>query len=369
MTPAELKQQVNAVYGNATALLVGVWDVERAMQVFEQSEVAADSAQHAGCDDLSEALLGLSAYLSSFVDSSMLPRPHQLQQMRALADAVGEAIQRLQAAVAVADLVPEPVCMVSDGPAVLYFGRDVQRIQQLTQRFASVQLSVHAAPDPAALVREMRKEESRALILEAETLAEWLRVAGAQSDPLPNLPCVVVSGQDQLSSRLQAIRAGAETFFVLPADLDAVVPRLSEQIADRERPYQVLIIDDDTSMTMFCDSVLRHNGMRTRTINEPAAALGALEDFQPDVILVDLYMPEINGMEMLALFRAHPRTLVTPVILLSGDEDAERRFDTLLTGGDDYLTKPIRPRHLVAAVTSRAKRARWLRRELGGKRG
>jgi DNA-binding response OmpR family regulator len=108
--------------------------------------------------------------------------------------------------------------------------------------------------------------------------------------------------------------------------------------------------------------------MHTLTINEPAAALGVLQDFQPDVILVDLYMPDINGMEMLALFRAHPKTLVTPVILLSGDEDAERRFDTLLTGGDDYLTKPIRPRHLVAAVTSRAKRARWLKRELGGKR-
>lgn len=365
---ADLKQQANDVYARASALLGGSWDAQRATELFECAEVAADEAQSAGFDDLGEALLGFSAYLSSFADSSMMPRAHQVQQMRALADAVGEALLRQQAAVAVADLVPEPTCMVSDGPAVLYFGRDMQRIQQLTQRFALVNLSLHAAPDPNALVREMRKEESRALILEAEILSEWLRVAASQSDPLPNLPCVVVSGRDQLSTRLQAIRAGAETYFSLPGDLDAVVPRMIEQIADRERPYQVMIIDDDTSMTMFCDSVLRHNGMQTRTINEPAAALGVLEEFQPDVILVDLYMPEINGMEMLALFRAHPRTLVTPVILLSGDEDAERRFDTLLTGGDDYLTKPIRPRHLVAAVTSRAKRARWLKRELSGKR-
>jgi len=126
----------------------------------------------------------------------------------------------------------------------------------------------------------------------------------------------------------------------------------------------VLIVDDDASMTLFCGSILRHNGMETRAVNAPEAALEALSDFIPDVIIADLYMPEISGLELVALFRAHPKTLFTPVILLSGDDDAEKRFDTLIIGGDDYLTKPIRPRHLVAAVASRARRARWLKREL-----
>lgn len=368
MTEAALQHGVAQLVQQALQLLDGAWTGERAESVFEQAEALTDACQESSEDDLGEALLGFSAYLSSFADSAMMPRPNQVQQLRALVEAVGEALQRSRADVAVTDLVPEPTCMVSSGPAVLYFGRDGARIQGLASGFGRVNLSLLALPDPLAMIREMRKDESRALILEAEVLGEWLRLAGSQSEPLPNLPCVVVAGRDDLSSRLQAIRASAEAYFVLPQDQDSVVPRVSEQIADRERPYQVLIIDDDTSMTLFCDSVLRHNGMRTLTINEPARALGVLEEFQPDVILVDLYMPDINGMEMLALFRAHPRTLVTPVILLSGDEDAERRFDTLLTGGDDYLTKPIRPRHLVAAVTSRAKRARWLRRELGGRR-
>jgi PleD family two-component response regulator len=92
--------------------------------------------------------------------------------------------------------------------------------------------------------------------------------------------------------------------------------------------------------------------------------LQALHNFTPDVILADLYMPQISGFELLALFRAHPRTAFTPVVLLSGDSDMEKRFAALHIGGDDYLTKPIRPRHLVAAVTGRARRARWMRREL-----
>jgi PleD family two-component response regulator len=102
----------------------------------------------------------------------------------------------------------------------------------------------------------------------------------------------------------------------------------------------------------------------TCVLNTPTNALKILEDFSPDVILADLYMPDITGLELLALYRSHQRTVFTPVILLSGDDDTEKRFDALHFGGDDYLTKPIRPRHLVAAVTNRARRARWQQREL-----
>jgi PleD family two-component response regulator len=110
--------------------------------------------------------------------------------------------------------------------------------------------------------------------------------------------------------------------------------------------------------------VLRHNHLDARAVASPEEALHALHEFTPDIIVADLYMPQISGFELLALFRAHPRTAFTPVVMLSGDEDAEKRFAALHIGGDDYLTKPIRPRHLVAAVTSRARRARWMRREL-----
>jgi PleD family two-component response regulator len=152
--------------------------------------------------------------------------------------------------------------------------------------------------------------------------------------------------------------------FVLPEDADRVAPRLAGLIADRSEPYRVLIVDDDNSMRLFCASVLRHNNLDTRALATPEEAIEALHDFTPDVILADLYMPQISGFELLSLFRAHPRTAFTPVVLLSGDSDTEKRFAALHIGGDDYLTKPIRPRHLVAAVTGRARRARWMRREL-----
>jgi PleD family two-component response regulator len=117
-------------------------------------------------------------------------------------------------------------------------------------------------------------------------------------------------------------------------------------------------------MRLYCASVLRHNNLDAQAFATPEEALQALHHFTPDVILADLYMPQISGFELVALFRAHPRTAFTPVVLISGDSDTEKRFAALHIGGDDYLTKPIRPRHLVAAVTGRARRARSMRREL-----
>jgi PleD family two-component response regulator len=178
------------------------------------------------------------------------------------------------------------------------------------------------------------------------------------------VPLVVLSDHDIIDVRLAAMRVAAEAVFVLPEDADRVAPRLAGLIADRSEPYRVLIVDDDNSMRLFCASVLRHNALETRAVATPEEALQVLHEFTPDVILADLYMPQISGFELLSLFRAHPRTAFTPVVLLSGDSDTEKRFAALHIGGDDYLTKPIRPRHLVAAVTSRARRARWMRREL-----
>ena len=60
-------------------------------------------------------------------------------------------------------------------------------------------------------------------------------------------------------------------------------------------------------------------------------------------------MPQLSGFELLALFRVHPRTAFTPVLLLSGDADMEKRFDPLHIG-DDFLLKPIWPRHRLYQV-------------------
>ncbi|MGH8032574.1 MAG: EAL domain-containing protein [Luteimonas sp.] len=132
---------------------------------------------------------------------------------------------------------------------------------------------------------------------------------------------------------------------------------------EREAPYRVLIVEDDRSQALFAESVLNGTGMQARVVSVPGEAMAAMQAFAPDLVLIDLHMPGISGTELTAMIRANAAFAHTPIVFLTGDDDPERQFEALQVGADDFLSKPVRPRHLVAAIESRARRARMLQRQ------
>jgi CheY-like chemotaxis protein len=361
----ELSVRVQAL-SRQSRQLGHAWHAEQVQALYDESEHLAERAQTGGLVDLSEALLGLAAYLSSFVDSSMRPNDDQLAQLSALADAAADALARYHAHIEIAPLGASVNEAPQAQPTVHYLGRNTAHLDLLRARCGLLGYTVFSSDNVRDIDKSMEAGAVLLLVISADMLADWLTEHRAEESGSAStrVPITVLSDSDVLDVRLAAMRGGAEVVFVLPEDTERIAPRLAGLIADRSEPYRVLIVDDDNSMRLFCASVLRHNNLDAQAFATPEEALQALHDFTPDVILADLYMPQISGFELLALFRAHPRTAFTPVVLLSGDSDTEKRFAALHIGGDDYLTKPIRPRHLVAAVTGRARRARWMRREL-----
>ncbi|MET0327744.1 MAG: EAL domain-containing protein, partial [Luteimonas sp.] len=127
-----------------------------------------------------------------------------------------------------------------------------------------------------------------------------------------------------------------------------------------EAPHRVLIVEDDPSQALFAESVLNGAGLQARVVSVANEFMGALGDFQPDLVLMDLHMPGMDGSELTAQLRQQPAFSHIPVVFLTGDADPERHFEMLEVGADDFLTKPVRPRHLIAAVQNRIRRARAL---------
>lgn len=125
-------------------------------------------------------------------------------------------------------------------------------------------------------------------------------------------------------------------------------------------PYRVLIVEDDRSQAVFAEAILRGAGMQAEVVAVPERVMGTMERFDPDLVLMDLHLPGSSGTALTAQIREHPRFEHTPVVFLTGDQDPDRQVEVLEQGGDDYIVKPVRPRHLVAAVQSRVKRARAL---------
>lgn len=138
----------------------------------------------------------------------------------------------------------------------------------------------------------------------------------------------------------------------------AAAPTRVPEPVDPESPYRVLIVEDDRGQALFAQSVLHGAGMQAEVQMQSDGLLDAMRRFRPDLVLMDLHMPGKDGMSLTMLLRQQPEYLHLPIVFLTGDPDPERQFEVLESGADDFLNKPIRPRHLIAAVSNRIQRAR-----------
>ena len=155
---------------------------------------------------------------------------------------------------------------------------------------------------------------------------------------------------------------------VMPASIIPAPAGASNSNADAidEPPYRVLIVEDDRSQALFAQSVLHGAGMQAIVQTDVEGVQEAINAHKPDLILMDLHMPNLDGMRLTSLIRQQPQHQLLPIVFLTGDIDPERQFEVLDSGADDFLTKPIRPRHLVAAVSNRIRRARQQSQHLMG---
>ena len=187
-------------------------------------------------------------------------------------------------------------------------------------------------------------------------------VADIQKEAREAIPTVFISCQDDISFRLSAVRAGSSAYFVKPINAADLCSTLNDLTTVEEaEPYRIMIIDDDPHLSELHSTMLRYVGMVTRVLNDPLQVMPHLFEFKPDLILLDMHMPGCNGMELAGAIRQINFFLSIPIIFLSSETDADMQFDAKRMGGDEFLTKPIKARHLVSSVTVRAERMRILR--------
>jgi len=176
------------------------------------------------------------------------------------------------------------------------------------------------------------------------------------------VPVVFTSVRGDLPARLAAVRAGAAAYITKPIDVRSLVKMLDSLTSDQlPEPYRVLIADDTEQLAGHYAVTLQAAGILTDVVTDPMKVLVHLSDFRPDLVLTDMYMPGCTGAELAAVIRQLEDYISVPIVFLSTEHDAMKQLSAMQLGGDDFLTKPIQPDYLVAAISSRLRRHRALR--------
>lgn len=187
----------------------------------------------------------------------------------------------------------------------------------------------------------------------------------------PHLPIVVFTARDSLSDRLAVSRLGARQFLPKGATTKQIFQTLNRVLStSKPAEAKVLIVDDDPTMLIGLSDLLIPWGLAVTTLDQPQRFWQVLTATSPDLVLLDLEMPIVNGLELCQVVRQDAYWGDLPILVVTAHTEAHFLQQAFAAGADDFITKPVLGPELVTRVISRIDRTRLRldkdrKRELG----
>ena len=334
-------------------------------EIFRQFHNLSGSAGTFGFNRLSEQSRQLELILKEFINNHTLPDAKTIDylnsEIQKLHGLISQGTDDQPCSITQPEPLPSPrktereVYVVEDEPVqghklclqLNHYGFKTRLFHSLTEASLALQQEM-----PDALVLDIALEDGR--------LADTDLVNSIQQLQKQPVPSIFISSHKDWASRLAAVRAGGTAFFNKPVDVSMLVDHLDRITQRLERePCRVLVVDDALELAQHYTLVLRQAGMHAEVLTEPSYILKKLENFNPELILLDFHFPGISGMEIAQVLRQHQTHFSIPIVFLSTETDRDIQLKALRQG-DDFLEKPIHDAQLVGTVESRIERARAL---------
>ncbi len=113
---------------------------------------------------------------------------------------------------------------------------------------------------------------------------------------------------------------------------------------------KILIVDDDVTITELMKALMTMEGHQPTAVNDSTKAMEVATAIQPDLITLDLMMPELSGLDLCELLHQDPRFASTPIMIITAKDDLESRERAKQAGAKEYLTKPFSMNNLIQKV-------------------
>ncbi|MBW4448213.1 MAG: response regulator [Spirirestis rafaelensis WJT71-NPBG6] len=178
----------------------------------------------------------------------------------------------------------------------------------------------------------------------------------------PFIPTIVLASADKLLNRVTVARLGGQGFLVRPVTA-AQIWDMATQLLQRtqSQAVNILAVDDDPVFLAALRPMLEPWGIRLTKLDDPLRFWEVLRSTVPDLLILDIDMPQVSGLELCQAVRADPQWQGLPILFVTAKSDRQTIQQIFTIGADDYLNKPVVPAELLTRITNRLERSRLLR--------
>jgi diguanylate cyclase (GGDEF)-like protein len=285
------------------------------------------------------------------------------QRLAQLVTALRQEVQRMNAG-----QLPEIISAcepLDERPWLLIVSANRSLAEQLEAEAASWGMRSHITSTPIAAREWISDEHPNAVLLDfagADTLDNHLTLLAELSACTPPVPALVLTNRDSLIDRVKIARLGGRRVLQQPVSATQVLEAVHQVLQNtRLTKAMVMIVDDDPQVLMALQRLLIPWGLYVSVLDHPLLFLETLEASPPDILVLDVEMPDISGIELCQVVRNDPRWSGLPILFLTSHSDAETMHQVFAAGADDYVRKPIVGPELVTRIFNRLERSRLLR--------
>ncbi|MCQ8102676.1 ATP-binding protein [Methylomonas sp. SURF-2] len=173
-------------------------------------------------------------------------------------------------------------------------------------------------------------------------------------------PLIFISERGDTLSRLAAVRAGASDYLLKTVSNDILLDIVAQYLHP-PASRKILIVDDDNIAAGYIANIIDAAGYQSRILGEPLRIFEVLESFQPDLLILDIYMPDCSGIELAKAIRQCCCHNIMPILFLTTGTDIDQELCALGSGGDEFIRKTDPDRYLLEKLSYRLRRLDQIR--------
>jgi DNA-binding response OmpR family regulator len=175
---------------------------------------------------------------------------------------------------------------------------------------------------------------------------------------LPDRAILGLSDRDELTDRLAVVRHGGKFLCTTNLTTEQIFTAAISLLPSIDTTVKVMVVDDDLDWLRTVPKLLQPWGLKITTLADPQQFWNVLQSVQPDALVLDVQMPEINGLELCQVLRSDPQWQRLPILFLSASKDSIAQQEAFKVGADDYLCKPMMGGELAHRIRHRLARIR-----------